>query len=82
MKVVSWNVYPMCVLLLDFSFAKKYLIPAGYEWINRDTLKDTKKCLKRARECLEQEKSVVIDNTNPNPDKRKDFIDIAKKLGG
>ena len=28
------------------SFAKKYLVPAGYVWINRDTLTTPAKCLK------------------------------------
>lgn len=63
------------------TFAKKHLIPKGYVHINQDTLKTKDKCIKAAREALNNGKSVVIDNTNPNPDVRKDYIALAKEKG-
>jgi bifunctional polynucleotide phosphatase/kinase len=51
----------------------------GYFRINQDTLKTKKKCLDKVNELLQLEKSVVIDNTNPKKDVRKEYIDLAKK---
>lgn len=62
------------------TFARTYLESQGYEVINRDTLKTQDKCLSRCAESLRNKKSVVVDNTNPNKESRKCYIDIAKKL--
>ncbi|XP_050422103.1 uncharacterized protein F21D5.5 [Adelges cooleyi] len=49
--------------------------------INRDTLGSWQKCLNDARKSLEiSNLSVVIDNTNPDRESRKRFIDLAKSL--
>jgi len=61
------------------TLAKKYMVPAGYEHINRDTLKNQDKCLKFARIAVENGKSVVIDNTNPEKKTRATYIAIAKQ---
>ena len=61
------------------TFCKEHLIPHGYVHINRDTLKTPVKCLKVCTESLIAGKSVVIDNTNPQKEIRKKYIDIAKK---
>jgi len=61
------------------SFAKKYLEPKGYVWINRDTLKTPAKCLKAAEAALEKGKSVVIDNTSPTTADRANYINLAKE---
>ena len=45
-----------------------------------DTLKTKKKCIKECFNCLEQGYSVVVDNTNPDSETRKLYIDMAKKL--
>ncbi|KAH8162490.1 hypothetical protein CIB48_g5746 [Xylaria polymorpha] len=50
-----------------------------YERINQDTLKSRAKCFKAATEFLGDGSSVVIDNTNPDPDGRKEWIDLARK---
>ncbi|GAM17837.1 hypothetical protein SAMD00019534_010120 [Acytostelium subglobosum LB1] len=63
------------------TFSKTHLVPAGYGWVNRDTMGDPKKCLKAAIQFLSQGKSVVIDNTNPMPSGRKEYIDAAKAAG-
>jgi len=61
------------------TFAKKYLVQKGYEWINRDTLKTKKKCLDKTRECLKNGKNVVIDNTNPDSVSREKYIEIGSE---
>ena len=61
------------------TFCKKYLLPCGkYEHINRDILKDMKKCIAAATAALQAGRSVVIDNTNPQKKDREQFIKIAK----
>ncbi len=50
-----------------------------YERVNRDTLKTKEKCYKVAEQHINEGKSVVIDNTNPDKQARKYFIDLAKK---
>lgn len=58
-------------------FARKYY--KSYDYINQDTLKTRTKCLKEALNSIQESKSVIIDNTNPTSDLRKDYIDLAKK---
>lgn len=47
--------------------------------ISRDTLGTWQKCVKEAYRYLKK-CSVVIDNTNPNKESRKRFIDVAKQF--
>jgi len=49
----------------------------GWIHINQDTLKTRSKVLAATRKALLEGKSVAIDATNPDPIKRKDFIDMA-----
>eukprot|EP01114_Cavostelium_apophysatum_P009515 TRINITY_DN22667_c0_g1_i1.p2 TRINITY_DN22667_c0_g1~~TRINITY_DN22667_c0_g1_i1.p2 ORF type:complete len:153 (-),score=48.61 TRINITY_DN22667_c0_g1_i1:33-491(-) len=63
------------------SFAKTIFVSQGYVRVNRDTLKTKEKCMKVAKEELANGKSVVIDNTNPSPDARKEFINLAEAKG-
>jgi bifunctional polynucleotide phosphatase/kinase len=63
------------------TFAKRYLVPNGYVHINQDTLKTKQKCFKAVEEALAAGKSVVVDNTNPGPDIREEYIEIAKEKG-
>lgn len=42
------------------SFAKRFLVPRGYVYVNQDTLKTKEKCVKACAEALEQGKPVVI----------------------
>lgn len=51
---------------------------SGHVRINRDTLKTKAKCLKRAREALQNGKSVVIDNLNAKKKDRKEYLDLIK----
>ena len=53
------------------------LQPRGWVHINQDTLKTRPKVLAAARTALQSGRSVVIDATNPDPAKRRDFINMA-----
>ncbi|OQD70035.1 hypothetical protein PENDEC_c027G02805 [Penicillium decumbens] len=57
-----------------------HLEPLGYERVNQDILKTRPKCLKVARELLEANKSVAVDNTNANVETREYWISLAKDL--
>jgi bifunctional polynucleotide phosphatase/kinase len=62
-------------------YATKYILPHGYKYINRDTLGTLAKCVKMVKQHLQNNESVVVDNTNPSEKARKQFIDIAKLYG-
>lgn len=53
---------------------------AGYVVVNRDTLGSWQKCVAEAERALSQKKSVVVDNTNPDVETRKRYVDMAKRL--
>jgi len=59
-------------------FAKNYLLPHGFKWVNQDTLKTKEKCLKATKEFLAQGHSVVVDNTNPKVEVRAEYVKLAK----
>lgn len=63
------------------TFYWRYLKPLGYERVNQDMLKSKDKCFKVAKKCLEEGDSVAVDNTNPDPDTRRQWIDLAEKNG-
>ncbi|KAI9021725.1 polynucleotide kinase 3 phosphatase-domain-containing protein [Phycomyces nitens] len=62
-------------------FANKYLVPKGYIHVNQDTLKTRKKCIEAVKKALDERKSVVIDNTNPEASTRALYIRLAKDSG-
>lgn len=72
------------VILIGFpgsgksTLTARYFSQKGFERINMDTLRTKARCLKATREALKDGKCVIIDNTNPRPDSRKAFIDVAK----
>lgn len=60
------------------SFVKEYF--PDYIRINQDELKTKAKCLKNTEIALQEgSKSIIIDNTNPSKEVRKEYIDLAKK---
>ncbi|XP_025191378.1 uncharacterized protein F21D5.5-like [Melanaphis sacchari] len=63
-------------------FALNNLLCHGHmKIINRDTLGSWQKCVSEAKKYLRDSNcSVVIDNTNPDIESRKRFIDVAKSL--
>ena len=61
------------------TFIKKYLIKNNFKPINQDKLKTSKKCLDICKHYMNLENNIVIDNTNPDINTRKLYIDLAKK---
>lgn len=61
-------------------YTNNLILKHKYVYVNRDTLKTKKKCLKVCEEGLASGKSVVIDNTNPLKSDRKEFIEIANRF--
>lgn len=62
------------------TFAKMHFEPAGYIHINRDTLGSWQKCAQLCKKSLSSGKSVVVDNTNPDIESRKRYIEIARQM--
>ncbi|KAF2692285.1 PNK3P-domain-containing protein [Lentithecium fluviatile CBS 122367] len=62
------------------SFYWRHLQPLGYGRVNQDILKTREKCLKSATALVEEGTSVVVDNTNADPETRADWVALAKKL--
>ena len=60
-------------------FVKKYILPEKYIHINRDTCKTKAKCLTLTKAALEKNKSVVIDNTNPDVLSRMEYTSLAQE---
>ncbi|KAI4456547.1 bifunctional polynucleotide phosphatase/kinase [Holotrichia oblita] len=60
-------------------FCNQHLVSLGYVYINRDTLGTKQKCLNLFEDCLRKQKAVVVDNTNPDIESRKPYIDLCKK---
>lgn len=58
----------------------KKMLP-DYEYVNRDTLKDMKKCVVKCKQELKKGNNVVIDNTNYTTEMREKFISIANEEG-
>ncbi|KAM0548173.1 hypothetical protein ACHAPJ_009971 [Fusarium lateritium] len=63
------------------TFYWKSLKPLGYERINQDLLKTRDKCVQAAKEQLQEGNSIVIDNTNADPETRTIWVELAKKFG-
>lgn len=61
------------------TFARKLEREYGYACVNRDTLKTWQKCVSTAANIIDNGKSVIIDNTNPDIESRKRYVDIAKQ---
>ncbi|XP_035215415.1 bifunctional polynucleotide phosphatase/kinase-like [Stegodyphus dumicola] len=62
-------------------FALTYLVPKGYIHINRDILGSWQNCVSECSKSLSKHQKVVIDNTNPDPESRSRYMEIAKKFG-
>ncbi|XP_023245378.1 uncharacterized protein F21D5.5 [Copidosoma floridanum] len=58
-------------------FARTHL--KNYCYVNRDSLGSWQKCIAKTEEFLEDGKSVVVDNTNPDKTSRQRYIEVAKK---
>ncbi|XP_053116116.1 bifunctional polynucleotide phosphatase/kinase isoform X2 [Hemicordylus capensis] len=63
------------------TFLKQHLVSAGYACANRDTLGSWQKCVASAQAALQAGKSTAVDNTNPDLDSRRRYIECAKEAG-
>ena len=63
------------------TYARRFFSGRGYEICNQDTLKTRDRCVKATKEALRAGRSVVVDNTNPDPETRKMYIDLARDFG-
>jgi bifunctional polynucleotide phosphatase/kinase len=61
------------------NFAEKYY--PKYKIISQDKVGTKSKTLKYTKEYLEDDRNVVIDNTNSTISSRKDYIELAEKYG-
>ncbi|XP_028714703.1 bifunctional polynucleotide phosphatase/kinase isoform X1 [Peromyscus leucopus] len=63
------------------TFVQEHLVPAGYVYINRDTLGSWQRCVSSCQAALRQGRQVVIDNTNPDAPSRARYIQCARDAG-
>lgn len=61
------------------TFAHRQFGEKGYQVINRDKLGSWQKCVSVLESYLAMKKPCVIDNTNPDSESRKRYVEIAKK---
>ncbi|GIJ89811.1 hypothetical protein Asppvi_008757 [Aspergillus pseudoviridinutans] len=62
------------------TFYWNHLEPLGYERVNQDILKTRQKCIKVAKEFLAAGSSVVVDNTNADPNTRAEWVRVANEF--
>lgn len=60
--------------------ASTHFAGLGYIQANRDTVGSWQKCISIMEKSLQEGKSVVIDNTNPDLESRQRYVNAAKKL--
>uniref|UniRef100_UPI0037E83D1F bifunctional polynucleotide phosphatase/kinase n=1 Tax=Semicossyphus pulcher TaxID=241346 RepID=UPI0037E83D1F len=63
------------------TFFHTHVVPKGYAYINRDTLGSWQKCVSACERALQEGRSVAVDNTNPDLESRKRYLDVAKAAG-
>ena len=60
------------------TFFRRRLAGLGYERVNQDALGSRARCLRAAAEMLERGASVAVDNTNPDPAGRREWVALAR----
>ncbi|XP_064360608.1 bifunctional polynucleotide phosphatase/kinase, partial [Dromaius novaehollandiae] len=63
------------------TFLQRHLVPAGYTYVNRDTLGSWQRCVAACEAALAQGRSVAVDNTNPDPESRQRYVACARAAG-
>ncbi|XP_071351961.1 bifunctional polynucleotide phosphatase/kinase [Trachinotus anak] len=63
------------------TFFQTHIVPKGYAYINRDTLGSWQSCVSACERALKEGRSVAVDNTSPDPESRKRYVDVAKAAG-
>ncbi|EPY19904.1 bifunctional polynucleotide phosphatase/kinase [Strigomonas culicis] len=74
---------PEMVLMVGYpgcgksTFCRRHLLPHGYVYVNRDTLKTKERCLAAAAEAWRAGRHVVVDNLNASRADRAPYIALA-----
>jgi len=63
------------------TISKRFEKDHGYCRVSNDEMGSKAKCLKVAKDALGKKKSVVVDNTNPGTDVRREWTTLAKQFG-
>uniref|UniRef100_A0A665V9Q4 PNK FHA domain-containing protein n=1 Tax=Echeneis naucrates TaxID=173247 RepID=A0A665V9Q4_ECHNA len=63
------------------TFFQTHIISKGYAYINRDTLGSWQNCVSACERALKEGRSVAVDNTSPDVESRKRYVDVAKAAG-
>ena len=63
------------------TYFNRHFKPADYVWVNQDTLKTRPKCLSVVEASLLEGRSVVVDNTNPSREVRREYVELVRRLG-
>jgi bifunctional polynucleotide phosphatase/kinase len=63
------------------TFSKKILNTKGFEnyvYVNQDECKTKNICMKKIKNAIKNNKNILIDNTHPDKNSRKEYIQFAK----
>ncbi|KAK2881349.1 hypothetical protein Q8A67_018617 [Cirrhinus molitorella] len=63
------------------TFFQTHIIPKGYAYVNRDILGSWQHCVSACERALKEGRSVAVDNTNPDPESRKRYLDVSQSAG-
>ncbi|XP_060799222.1 bifunctional polynucleotide phosphatase/kinase [Neoarius graeffei] len=63
------------------TFFQTHIIPKGYVYVNRDTLGSWQHCVSACERALKEGRSVAVDNTNPDLESRKRYVDVGQSAG-
>ncbi|KAK7156181.1 hypothetical protein R3I94_006306 [Phoxinus phoxinus] len=63
------------------TFFQTHVIPKGYAYVNRDMLGSWQQCVSACERALKEGQSVAVDNTNPDPESRKRYVDVSQSAG-
>ncbi|XP_027011334.2 bifunctional polynucleotide phosphatase/kinase isoform X1 [Tachysurus fulvidraco] len=63
------------------TFFQTHIVPKGYVYVNRDTLGSWQHCVSACERALKEGRSVAVDNTNPDLESRKRYVDVSMTAG-